>query len=36
FRAHYTDDGRPDSLHEKSRFARHDGAWVYTTAVFVD
>lgn len=36
FRAHYTDDGRPDSLHEKSRFARHEGAWVYTTAVFVD
>ncbi|MFH9231659.1 YchJ family protein [Streptomyces globisporus] len=36
FRAHYTDDGRPDSLHEKSRFVRHEGAWVYTTAVFVD
>ncbi|MFI2779833.1 YchJ family protein [Streptomyces sp. ALB3] len=36
FRAHYTDDGRPDALHEKSRFARHDGAWVYASAVFVD
>ncbi|WP_405387002.1 YchJ family metal-binding protein [Streptomyces sp. NBC_01102] len=36
FRAHYTDDGRPDSLHEKSRFVRHEGAWVYSTAVFVD
>ncbi|MEL5956949.1 YchJ family metal-binding protein [Streptomyces sp. CLV115] len=36
FRAHFTDDGRPDSLHEKSRFVRHDGAWVYATAVFAD
>lgn len=36
FRAHYTDDGRPDSLHEHSRFVRHEGAWVYATAVFVD
>ncbi|MET9592613.1 YchJ family metal-binding protein [Streptomyces sp. NPDC006516] len=36
FRAHYSDDGRPDALHEKSRFVRHDGAWVYATAIFVD
>ncbi|MEU1126542.1 YchJ family metal-binding protein [Streptomyces sp. NPDC005899] len=36
FRAHYTDDGRPDALHEQSRFARHEGAWVYAEAVFVD
>lgn len=36
FRAHYTDDGRPDALHEKSRFVRHDGAWVYASAVFID
>ncbi|MFE7705628.1 YchJ family protein [Streptomyces sp. NPDC057486] len=36
FRAHYMDHGRPDSLHEKSRFVRHEGAWVYATAVFVD
>ncbi|MGW0792131.1 YchJ family protein [Streptomyces sp. NPDC002911] len=36
FRAHYTDDGRPDSLHEQSRFVRERGAWVYQTAVFVE
>ncbi|WP_406465590.1 YchJ family metal-binding protein [Streptomyces sp. NBC_00111] len=36
FRAHYTDDGRPDALHEKSRFVREHGAWVYEAAVFVD
>ncbi|MFD4947013.1 YchJ family protein [Streptomyces sp. NPDC058239] len=36
FRAHCTDNGRPDSLHEKSRFVRSEGAWVYSTAVFVD
>ena len=36
FRAHYTDGGRPDSLHEKSRFVRHDGDWVYAAAVFVE
>ncbi|MFC5174260.1 YchJ family protein [Streptomyces mutomycini] len=36
FRAHYTDDGRPDALHEKSRFVRHEGAWVYASAVFID
>jgi SEC-C motif domain protein len=35
FRAHYTDDGRPGALHEKSRFVRHAGAWVYESAVFV-
>ncbi|MFF1832646.1 YchJ family protein [Streptomyces sp. NPDC058231] len=36
FRAHYTDSGRPGSLHEQSRFVRHEGGWVYATAVFVD
>lgn len=36
FRAHYTDGGRPDALHEQSRFVRHEGAWVYSEAVFVD
>ncbi|MFF8914390.1 YchJ family protein [Streptomyces sp. NPDC015032] len=36
FRAHYTDDGRPGSLHEKSRFVRYEGAWVYAAAVFAD
>ncbi|MFE9727982.1 YchJ family protein [Streptomyces sp. NPDC005794] len=36
FRAHYTDGGRPGSLHEQSRFVREQGAWVYRTAVFVE
>lgn len=36
FRAHHTDDGRPGSLHEKSRFVRHEGAWVYASADFVE
>ncbi|MFB7914387.1 YchJ family protein [Streptomyces sp. NPDC056061] len=34
FRAHFTVGGRPDSLHEKSRFVRSGGAWVYATAEF--
>ncbi|RII18808.1 hypothetical protein DSC45_09320 [Streptomyces sp. YIM 130001] len=29
FRARYTDGGRPGVLHERSRFERFDGAWVY-------
>ena len=29
FRAHYSEHGRPDVLHERSRFVRVDGAWVY-------
>ncbi|MFC7306857.1 YchJ family protein [Streptomyces monticola] len=29
FRARYTEGGRPGSLHERSRFERYDGAWVY-------
>lgn len=29
FRAHYRDNGRPGDMHERSRFVRHDGAWVY-------
>jgi SEC-C motif domain protein len=29
FRAHYRDHGRPGSMHERSRFVRHDGGWVY-------
>jgi len=32
FRAHYTDHGRPGSQHEVSRFARHEGRWVYVEA----
>lgn len=29
FRAHYRDHGRPGEMHERSRFVRHDGGWVY-------
>lgn len=29
FRAHSELDGAPSTLHERSRFARVDGAWVY-------
>ncbi|NBM16238.1 YchJ family protein [Streptomyces sp. GC420] len=29
FRARFTDRGRPGSMHERSRFTRHEGAWVY-------
>ena len=29
FRAHYSDGGRRGDMHERSRFVRHDGAWVY-------
>ncbi|MEU8629994.1 YchJ family metal-binding protein [Streptomyces sp. NPDC048669] len=36
FRAHFNDNGRADSLHEKSRFVRCEGAWVYESAVFAD
>ncbi|MEV0914904.1 YchJ family metal-binding protein [Streptomyces sp. NPDC049967] len=36
FRAHFKDHGRADSLYEKSRFVRHEGAWVYESAVFAD
>lgn len=36
FRAHYTHDGAPGSLHEQSRFVRDEGLWVYSEAVFVD
>ncbi|MET8145549.1 YchJ family metal-binding protein [Sphaerisporangium sp. NPDC005288] len=33
FRAGYTYRGRPGELREKSRFARHQGAWTYLDAV---
>ncbi|MTE17899.1 hypothetical protein F0L17_01870 [Streptomyces sp. TRM43335] len=36
FRAHYTERGRPGApevLEEHSRFARHEGAWVYLDAL---
>ncbi|MEU8956840.1 YchJ family protein [Streptomyces sp. NPDC048518] len=36
FRARYTDGGRPDALHEKSRFERLDGAWVYVDGTFIE
>jgi SEC-C motif-containing protein len=29
FRAHYRERGHSGSLHENSRFVRHEGAWVY-------
>lgn len=29
FRAHYRDGRTAGSLHENSRFTRHEGAWVY-------
>ena len=29
FRAYYSEDGQPGELREKSRFVRHEGAWVY-------
>jgi len=34
FRAHFTVAGRPDSLDEKSRFVRFEGAWVYEAGEF--
>ncbi|MBW5422467.1 hypothetical protein GKQ77_12980 [Streptomyces sp. BG9H] len=36
FRARYTDGGRPEALHERSRFERLDGAWVYVDGTFID
>ncbi len=36
FRAHYTQGGRAGSLHENSRFVRHEGAWAYLDAVTED
>lgn len=36
FRARYTDGGRPDALHEKSRFERLDGVWVYVDGTFIE
>ncbi|MBE3002257.1 YchJ family protein [Nocardiopsis sp. HNM0947] len=29
FVAHYRDASGPGQMHERSRFVRHDGAWVY-------
>jgi SEC-C motif-containing protein len=33
FRARYVEDGRAGEMRERSRFVRHDGAWVYWGAV---
>lgn len=33
FRAAYAYRGRPGEMREKSRFVRHEGAWVYLDAV---
>ncbi|MFI6939792.1 YchJ family protein [Streptomyces sp. NPDC050418] len=35
FRARYSDDGVPGELHERSRFVRIDGAWVYVDGDFL-
>jgi len=32
FRAHYRESGRPGEVHERSRFVREDGHWVYVDA----
>ncbi|MFC8830948.1 YchJ family protein [Streptomyces sp. NPDC057137] len=36
FRARYTRRGEEGALHERSRFERHDGAWVYVEGTFVE
>lgn len=36
FRARYRDGGRAGSLHERSRFVRVDGAWVYVDGDFIE
>ncbi|HEY9373109.1 YchJ family protein [Streptomyces sp.] len=36
FEASYTHDGVAGSLHERSRFERHEGAWVYVDGDFID
>jgi SEC-C motif-containing protein len=36
FRAHHTDRGRRQQMRERSRFVRHDGAWVYWGPILTD
>ncbi|MFJ4918933.1 YchJ family protein [Streptomyces sp. NPDC088725] len=36
FRARYRSHGRRGALHEQSRFARHDGAWVYVDGTYLE
>ncbi|WP_424185752.1 YchJ family protein [Actinokineospora sp. G85] len=33
FRAHYREGGETGVMHERSRFVRHEGAWVYWDAL---
>jgi SEC-C motif-containing protein len=35
FRAHFTQRGQRGVQHERSRFARHDGVWVYVDGALV-
>lgn len=34
FVAHYEEGGQASALHERSRFVRHEGAWVYLDGEF--
>jgi SEC-C motif-containing protein len=36
FRARYRESGRPGALHERSRFTRVDGEWVYVDGDLLD
>ncbi|MER7396231.1 YchJ family protein [Streptomyces sp. NPDC000151] len=36
FRARFLYGGTEDTLHEHSRFVRHDGTWVYLDALFAE
>ncbi|GGT63270.1 YchJ family protein [Streptomyces purpureus] len=36
FVARYTHAGAPGSLHERSTFERHEGAWVYRDGTFIE
>ncbi|MFB7511754.1 YchJ family protein [Streptomyces sp. NPDC056144] len=36
FTASYVHDGEPGALRERSRFARHEGAWVYVDGDFTE
>ncbi|WP_344444755.1 YchJ family protein [Kitasatospora nipponensis] len=36
FRAHYREAGGPGTMHENSRFLRHQGAWVYLDGTVSD
>ncbi|RFU87244.1 hypothetical protein DY218_07690 [Streptomyces triticagri] len=36
FRARWTEGGRPGALHERSRFERLNGAWVYVDGDLLD